>query len=238
MIDLSHFPLSFNVAVIGASGGVGKALAEHLDAHSQVNKLYCFSRSSDEHIYLDLSYEGSIQQAANFVDVPLHLVIVATGVLHSAEFMPEKSLRDLDAETMRKVFEVNTIGPALVAKYFIPLMAREGKGVFSALSARVGSVSDNRLGGWYSYRASKTALNMIIKNISIEAARKYKELAVIGLHPGTVDTGLSEPFQSNVSEGKLFSPESSARYLLDVVNLVQASDSGKVFAWDGQEIEA
>ena len=151
--------------------------------------------------------------------------------------MPEKSLRDLDAETMRKVFEVNTIGPALVAKYFIPLMAREGKGVFSALSARVGSVSDNRLGGWHSYRASKTALNMIIKNISIEAARKYKELSVIGLHPGTVDTGLSEPFQSNVSEGKLFSPESSARYLLDVVNGVQASDSGKVFAWDGQEIE-
>ena len=105
------------------------------------------------------------------------------------------------------------------------------------LSARVGSISDNRLGGWHSYRSSKAALNMIIKNAAIETARKYKEAAIIGLHPGTVDTKLSSPFQSNVQDGKLFSPEQSACYLLDVINQVKSADTGKIFAWDGQEVE-
>jgi NAD(P)-dependent dehydrogenase (short-subunit alcohol dehydrogenase family) len=110
--------------------------------------------------------------------------------------------------------------------------------VFAAISARVGSISDNRLGGWYSYRASKAALNMLLKTAAIELGRTRKELVVLGLHPGTVDTGLSKPFQSNVSEGKLFTPEQSARYLLEVIDGVTPEHSGSVLAWDAQTVPA
>ena len=168
---------------------------------------------------------------------PSNLVIVATGLLHNDNLMPEKGLRDITAKEMKKIFEVNIIGPALVAKHFIPLLPRTGKSIFAALSSRVGSISDNRLGGWHSYRASKAALNMMTKNIAIETARTHKEAAIIGLHPGTVDTNLSSPFQSNVKDGKLFSPEQFADYLLNVIDQASAADTGKILAWDGQEIE-
>jgi NAD(P)-dependent dehydrogenase (short-subunit alcohol dehydrogenase family) len=139
---------------------------------------------------------------------------------------------------MKRVFEINTIGPALVAKHFLALLPREGKSIFAALSARVGSISDNNIGGWHSYRASKAALNMVLKNVAIETARKYKDTAVIGLHPGTVDTGLSLPFQRQVEADKLFSPEKSVHYLLNVLNKIDSKDTGKIFAWDGKEIQA
>lgn len=138
---------------------------------------------------------------------------------------------------MSRVMAVNVIGPALVAKHFLPHLPREGKSIFAALSARVGSISDNSIGGWHSYRASKAALNMVLKNVAIETARKYKSAAVIGLHPGTVDTGLSAPFQSNVKDGKLFTSQQSAQYLLSVLNNANAESTGKIFAWDGQEIQ-
>lgn len=237
MIDLSGFPHSFNAAVIGASGGIGKAFAQKLEEHEHVGHVYRFSRSGPEHIKMDIGNEQSIRRAAARVDKPLHLVIVASGLLHGDGLMPEKSLRDLNAENMRKVIEVNMIGPALIAKHFLPLFSREGKSNFAALSARVGSISDNRLGGWYSYRASKAALNMILKNIAIEAARKYKDMAVIGLHPGTVSTNLSAPFTGNVNEDKMFSPVQSVQYLLNVLNKVNAAGTGKIYAWDGQEIQ-
>lgn len=166
------------------------------------------------------------------------LVIVATGLLHADDFGPEKSLRDLDGARLARVFHVNTIGPALVMKHFLPIMPRERRCVFAAISARVGSISDNHIGGWYGYRSAKAALNQMIRTASIEQGRRYKQAIVMGLHPGTVDTPLSEPFQGNVSDGKLFTPDFSASHMLDVIEARTVADSGKVFAWDGEEVPA
>lgn len=237
MTDFSSFPEPFNAVVIGSSGGIGKAFVSALENHDNVERIFKLSRKEDADIHIDICDETSIEQAVAQIDSPINLIIVATGLLHDDDLMPEKGLRDISADKMKKLFEVNTIGPTLLAKHFIPLIPRTGKSVFAALSARVGSISDNRLGGWHSYRTSKAALNMMLKNIAIETARKHKEAAIIGLHPGTVDTNLSSPFQSNVKEGKLFTPEKSTGYLLDVIDQVKAEDTGKIFAWDGQEIE-
>ena len=133
-------------------------------------------------------------------------------------------------------FAINSIGPALVAKHFLPLLPDEGRAGFAALAARVGSIGDNRLGGWYSYRASKAALVMLMRTYSVELARKKPDAFCVTLHPGTVDTQLSEPFQRNVPEGKLFTPEFSASSLLDVLDGIGPEQSGRQFAWDGEEI--
>ena len=137
-----------------------------------------------------------------------HLIINATGLLHEGDenISPEKALRQIDGAKMARVMAVNAIAPALICKYFLPLMVRDEKAVLAHLSARVGSISDNRLGGWTSYRAAKAAQNMIVKNAAIETARRDKNKIIVGLHPGTVDTNLSAPFQANVAEDKLFSP--------------------------------
>ncbi len=163
-------------------------------------------------------------------------MIVASGYLHQDGNGPEKDWRHLSAEELARNFAINATGPALVAKHFLPLLTEEGRSGFAALSARVGSISDNGLGGWYSYRASKAALNMIIRTLSVELARKKPEAFCVGLHPGTVDTGLSEPFQRNVPEGKLFTPDFAASKLLDTLGKLGPEDSGRCFAWDGQEI--
>jgi NAD(P)-dependent dehydrogenase (short-subunit alcohol dehydrogenase family) len=134
-------------------------------------------------------------------------------------------------------FLINTIGPAMCAKYFLPLLRRDEKAVFAALSARVGSISDNRMGGWYAYRASKAALNMILKTLSIEYGRRFKQAVIAGLHPGTVDTNLSKPFQSNVQPGKLFTPELAAKQLVDVIDGLTPEDSGYLFDWAGKRVE-
>jgi NAD(P)-dependent dehydrogenase (short-subunit alcohol dehydrogenase family) len=149
---------------------------------------------------------------------------------------PEKALRALDGAAMAELFAVNTIGPALIAKHFAPLLPRDRHGVFAALSARVGSIADNRLGGWHSYRASKAALNMLIVNLAIELRRTHPQAIVAALHPGTVDTGLSAPFQRGVAPEKLFDADRSAGYLLDVLNKLTVGDSGGLFAWDGARI--
>lgn len=236
----------FNAAIIGASGGIGKALTKALSEHEKAGTIYALSRTPcpDLEEYknittypLDICDEKQIRDAAEQIQEPLHLVIIATGILHDNDVMPEKNITALDSEIMERVLLINTIGPAMVAKYFIPLFDRKERSIFAALSARVGSISDNHLGGWHSYRASKAALNMMLKNIAIESARKYKNMAVIGLHPGTVATNLSAPFQTNVKEGKLFSPQQSANYLLNVINQTSSADTGKIFAWDGEEIQ-
>ena len=138
---------------------------------------------------------------------------------------------------MAHVFAINTIGPALVAKHALPVLDKDHRSIFAALSARVGSISDNRLGGWHSYRASKAALNQIIRTCSIELARKNRTALCVGLHPGTVDTGLSEPFQSNVPDGKLFTPTRSATSLLSVLNGLDETDTGQCFDWAGERID-
>jgi NAD(P)-dependent dehydrogenase (short-subunit alcohol dehydrogenase family) len=233
-----------NIVIVGASGGLGSAFVK-VFADDPTNIVHAFSRSKLENKLVNVNYgrvdfldEESIRQAAeqSAQTGALDCVIVATGMLHDGDLMPEKSLRDLNAESFQRSFFANTIGPALVAKHFLPKLQRNQRSVFAALSARVGSIGDNRLGGWYAYRASKAALNMLIKTASIEIARRQKQAIVVGLHPGTVDTSLSQPFQQRVPSDKLFDADYSARQLVKVLQGLAAEDSGKVFAWDGSEV--
>ena len=235
-----------NVVVIGASGGIGSALTARLAADPSVGIVYAASRSApvnlpDPVVYhpIDTTDENSVLRAATEIGAraPLDLVIVATGILHDGDdLMPEKSMRDLSPGSMATVFATNCTGPAIVAKHFLPRMRKGAKTVFAALSARVGSISDNRLGGWLSYRASKAALNMALKTLSIEHARRFPESIVVGLHPGTVATGLSRPFSSRVEPGKLFTPDQAAGYLLAVIDSLEVSDTGNTYAWDGNKV--
>ena len=195
-------------------------------------------------VSLDLEDPASIESVAQTVRKtiaqqglpPLRTVIVASGLLHAPGLAPEKSLRALDAAALQRLMAVNAIGPALLARQVLPLMPRQGRVVFAAVSARVGSISDNRLGGWYGYRASKAALNQFIRTLAIEWSRTAKDSVCVGLHPGTVDTGLSRPFQGNVPEGKLFTPEQSVGHLEAVLQQLAPQHSGRCFAWDGQEV--
>ena len=163
-------------------------------------------------------------------------IIIASGLLHTENFGPEKSIKDLKAENILKVLKVNTVGPAIIGKYFLPLLNKDSKSVMAFLSARVGSISENKLGGWYSYRASKSALNQIIKNFSIEVKRSNPNAVIIGLQPGTVESKFSEPFKKNVKEGNLFTAEFSVGMLKKVVDSSTSADSGKLIGWDGIEI--
>ena len=232
-------------AVFGASGGIGAALAKGL-AQRGHETVWVGTRTPIEPsdppfrcLAFDLTDEATIAAAARrMAEAPPDVVIVATGVLTLPDGTgPEKSLRQVNAAAMAQVLQLNTIGPALVAKHVLPLLRRDRRTVFAALSARVGSIGDNRMGGWHSYRASKAALNMLLKTFAIELARSHPLAIVAGLHPGTVDTGLSAPFQRNVPEGKLFDPEFSANALLDTLDRLVADDSGHVFDWQGERIE-
>lgn len=230
-------------AVFGASGGIGAALCRVL-ADNDV-RVWAGARSDDvpKHQYIkafrfDLEDERSIAEAASLMaDDPPKMVIIATGVLTLDDGTgPERSWKALDAQAMAKVIAVNTVGPALIAKHVLPLMPRGDRFVLAAISAKVGSISDNSLGGWHSYRASKAALNMLVKNFAIETARTHPQGAVIALHPGTVDTGLSKPFQSALQQGQLTNRREAAINLLDVLQQVSPQDSGKLIAWNGEEI--
>lgn len=226
--------------IIGASGGIGRAMADVLEQEEHFKNVIRLSRRAESPVALDLTSEDSIVLAAEWLkeqNIKPNLVFVATGLLHSGQKGPEKSMRDLDADWMQENYQINAIGPALVAKHFLPLMPKDEIITFAAMSARVGSTSDNRLGGWYGYRAAKAALNMIVRNLSIEWARKNKRSIIVALHPGTVDTSLSKPFQSNVPPGKLFDAERAALQLLDVLDGLKPVDTGKIFAWDGEEIK-
>lgn len=234
-----------NIVVIGGSGAIGNALLKQLIVSQAEAKIHVFSShkittSTQRVSYHQIDYkdEMSIVDAATIVgnDSPLDLVLVTTGILHEQNITPEKSIRDLSAEKFQYLFAANTIFPALVAKHFLFKLNKNKRAVFAALSARIGSITDNHLGGWYAYRASKAALNMIIKNAAIEIGRLNKQAIVVGLHPGTVDSKLSKPFQAHVPEGKLFTPEYSAHKLLDVIDNLTFCDSGKCIAWNGQEI--
>lgn len=243
---LDSFSEGMRVAVLGAGGGIGSAMVDVLAESTRVAKIYACTRTRRppdcakvEVVRFDLEDETSIAAAAAHctADGPLNLVFVATGVLHdSAGLQPEKSWRALTAGSLAKAFAVNSSGPALVGKYFLPALPGHEKGVFAVLSARVGSIGDNRLGGWYAYRASKAALHMLIATFAIELARRNPSALCVALHPGTVDTELSRPFQSGVPEGKLFAPRFAAERLLSVIDSLDVRDSGKAFAWDGQQI--
>ncbi|MBU6378288.1 MAG: SDR family NAD(P)-dependent oxidoreductase [Gammaproteobacteria bacterium] len=243
MTAIKSFGRPVRALVVGVSGAIGGAFVDVLAADPAVSHVLAWSRTpcgfpsaKVEHRTVDVLKEESIR-AALLGTHQIDLAIVATGLLHDPGVMiPEKSWRALDKDTLLRSFAVNTIGPALVAKHVLPLLPRRGKAVFAALSARVGSISDNRLGGWYGYRASKAALNQIIRTLAIELARQRKDAICVGLHPGTVDSGLSRPFQSSVNDGKLFEPSFAAERLLAVIDKLDSTSTGQLFAWDGQAI--
>jgi NAD(P)-dependent dehydrogenase (short-subunit alcohol dehydrogenase family) len=188
---------------------------------------------------IDVTEERTIEAAAGRVAEEtsgLELILNVAGVLHGSSFGPEKKLGHVDPEALRAVFEVNTFGPLLVAKHFHTFLRHERRSVFASLSARVGSISDNRLGGWYAYRSSKAAQNMITKTLSIELGRLAPHAVVVGLHPGTVDTALSRPFQRNVPPGKLLPAQASASSLLQVLRALPPSATGQVFDYRGEVI--
>jgi NAD(P)-dependent dehydrogenase (short-subunit alcohol dehydrogenase family) len=239
---LRSFPNAITACVFGASGGIGAALALRLADDPAVALVHSGGRSAisgrtkTAPFQFDLTDETSIAAAAAAIGA-CDLVIIATGLLHDGDTQPEKSLRAQTAEAYAKAFAVNATGPALIAKHFMPLLPRDRRSVFAAISARVSSISDNRLGGWHAYRASKAALNMILRNCAIELARTHPQAIVAAMHPGTVDTPLSQPFQRYVAEGKLFTPDYSADALLKVIDGLSPKDSGNLYAWDGQRIE-
>ncbi|WP_298333711.1 SDR family NAD(P)-dependent oxidoreductase [uncultured Erythrobacter sp.] len=230
-------------AIFGASGGIGAALLEELKGIG-CECIYAGSRSGGvtssnvTRFAFDLTDEASIAEAARLMrEEPPQWVIVASGVLTLEEGSgPERTIKRLNPEVMAKVFAINTIGPALIAKHILPLMPRNEPFVFAALSARVGSISDNGLGGWHSYRASKAALNMLIKNFAIEVGRTHPHSVVVGLHPGTVDTDLSAPFQKGLAEGQLTGPAKAAGNLIRVLSHLKSEDSGEIFDFAGKEI--
>jgi NAD(P)-dependent dehydrogenase (short-subunit alcohol dehydrogenase family) len=222
--------MSMNVAVIGSSGALGSAFVRRLAASDPNASIHAFSRQQAQ-VSIQTAAAIASEQAA------LDLVIVATGILQEGETKPEKSLSELSSEKFHQLFEINAVLPALVAKHFIPQLNKDSRSLFAALSARVGSISDNQLGGWYAYRASKAALNMIIKTSAIETRRRNKQAIIVGLHPGTVDSNLTKPFQHNIPEGELFTADFSVEKLLQVLENLKQEQSGLFFAWDGEEIQ-
>jgi NAD(P)-dependent dehydrogenase (short-subunit alcohol dehydrogenase family) len=214
--------------IVGATGGIGAAFAYLLEQDgAQVTR---WSRSSG----VDLTDPATVTAAAAALTAPPDLVVIATGVLHAPGLSPEKANAMLSAEALTTAFAVNAIGPALVARALLPLMPKGRKTVLAALSARVGSIADNRLGGWHSYRASKAALNQLLRTMAIEQVRRNPDQIVLALHPGTVDSGLSKPFQSGVKT--LFTPEESARHLLRVIDQATPAQSGLLLDWQGEVI--
>lgn len=238
--------------VTAASGGIGLALAQQLAERYPQRRLYLTTRDINQHadlralaaqhancelLQVDLLSEADLARLAAAIsaqDEQLGLVINAAGLLHRGERGPERRLQDLDLDWMQQLFAVNALAPALLLKHLQPLLPRDQPFIIAMLSARVGSIADNRLGGWYSYRASKAALNQILRTAAIELRRHNRASIVIGLHPGTVATSLSAPFQSNVPTDKLFTPHYSASRLLKVLGQRKPADSGSVFDWAGE----
>ena len=246
-----------NVVVQGASRGIGlefvrqNLAAPHVahvvatcrapDAATELQELRSANPGRLDILRLDLTDEESIRSAAAQAASLLgraHLIVNCGGVLHDERhgMRPEKRLADLRADALARAFAVNATGPLLVARHFEPLLAHRDRAVFATLSARVGSIGDNRLGGWYAYRASKAAQNQFTRTLAVEWARSRRNVIVVALHPGTTDTDLSRPFQGNVPAGKLFGVDRAVSQLLGVIDRLRPEDSGQFFAWDGERI--
>ncbi|RDD62910.1 SDR family NAD(P)-dependent oxidoreductase [Ferruginivarius sediminum] len=233
--DLASFPAGGDAVVIGATGGLGTAVATHLLRSDTFNAVHRFARGTSRP--LDLGEEASIAAAAQWLKDSgrdLRLVVDCTGFLHGRGFMPEKSWRQIDPAHMAHAFAVNAIGPALLMKHFLPLLPREGKSVFATLSAKVGSIADNSYGGWYSYRASKAALNQLVHTAAIELTRKRREAICVALHPGTVATDLSEPFSKDGLTVR--QPDAAAARLLRVIDGLTPEQTGGFFSHDGMPL--
>jgi NAD(P)-dependent dehydrogenase (short-subunit alcohol dehydrogenase family) len=231
----SQFGSGATAVVIGAQGGIGAAVAARLDAHPAFDSVLRLGRSGQPP--LDLLDEESIARAAAHVrdvgGMP-RLVFDATGALHGEGLTPEKTWRHIDPAAMAKAFAVNATGPALLIKHFLPLLPREGRAVFATLSARVGSIGDNHFGGWYAYRASKAALNQIVRTAAVELARRRPEAVCVALHPGTVDTPLTQPFaKTNLT---VRAPREAAARLVDVIERLGPEETGGFYDYDFRPI--
>ncbi|TCO77585.1 SDR family NAD(P)-dependent oxidoreductase [Chromatocurvus halotolerans] len=233
--------------IIGASGGIGRALVDAV----QDGCVHAVSRSAApdalaSHVQWHVCADDAVQRAETVSrigrmlkesDAELRRVIVCSGTLHGEHYRPERALRELDAGTMQTVFHVNAMVPMLWLAALEPLMRRSPGCVAAFLSARVGSIADNRLGGWYSYRGSKSALNMMLKSAAIELARRAPAIKLVAFHPGTTDTPLSEPFQARVPEEKLFTPAYVADRLLTIMESVNADGTLSYLDWAGERID-
>ena len=253
---LTSFPAGSRALVQGASRGIGLEFVRQLLAETPVELVVATCRAPGQAgdlaalaaneprlrlVALDVTDESNIARAAAEVAATtdrLHLLVNCAGVLHGggARLAPEKRLADVRQDALAASFAVNAFGPLLVAKHFEQLLAHRDRAVFASISARVGSITDNRLGGWYAYRGAKAAQNMFTKSLAIEWARSRRNVVCVALHPGTTDTGLSRPFQANVPPDKLFSPERTVRQLLEVIDRLTPAQTGRFYAWDGREI--
>ncbi|MBM7066431.1 SDR family NAD(P)-dependent oxidoreductase [Actibacterium sp. 188UL27-1] len=215
--------------IIGSSGGIGRALANALKARGiDVTGL---SRSGDG---LDVTLETSIAEHIGRLNGPFDLVLTVTGALEIDGQAPEKSIRHLSAQAMADQFALNTIGPALILKHAIPLIPRDGRAVMATLSARVGSIGDNALGGWTSYRTAKAAVNQVIHTTAIELARSHKQAVCVALHPGTVATPFTQKY---LGRHPAVPPAEAAENLLAVIDKLTPAQTGQFFDWKGEQIQ-
>lgn len=238
--------------VIGASQGIGLEFVRQLLNHPEVELIFATYRTAETAaglldlasqfphklltFSLDITQEDEIEKTIQKIQekvTDLYFVINCVGILHEGNLQPEKSLRQINAQQLLRYFEVNSIGTALLAKHLMPLFRHRSRAVFATISAKIGSIGDNRLGGWYGYRASKAALNMFIRTTAIEYSRRCPKTIVVALHPGTTNTKLSQPFQKNVPPEKLFSTEKTVSQLLTVIHNLVPEHSGEFFSWDG-----
>lgn len=231
MFSMTSLAPGYRAIVLGASGGIGSALATAIKGDVNCAELVELSRSGSG---LDVTNEQSMADAAQRLEGPFQLIFCATGGLTIDGVGPEKSLRQISADAMARQFALNAIGTALVAKYFTPLLPKKERGLMGFLSARVGSIGDNHLGGWISYRASKAALNQILRTASVELSRTHPQAVIVPLHPGTVATSLSEKYSGGHDR---VDPAVAARNLLTVLNSLSPQQSGQFFAYDGSAIE-
>jgi len=244
-----------NVLIVGASGGIGLGFVQALLPDPRVARIYATYRQpqtaaaliqlAQQHparlscLALDLTDEAQVVAGIEQIRAQvaqLHLVINCVGLLHAGPLQPEKSLRQINPEHLLQYFQVNAVGAILLAKHLLPLLSHSDRSLFATISAKIGSIGDNRLGGWYGYRASKAALNMLIRTAAIEYGRKSPKTILVLLHPGTTDTRLSEPFQRNVPPQKLFPVERTVSQLLTVLADLNIEDSGQFFSWDGSRL--
>jgi len=238
-----------SAVIIGARGGIGQALSDRLMSLPACQSVVRTSRDSawashspsikERRFCVDLTQPETVRDLGLFVDAEApqpNLIINCSGLLHDGVIQPERTFRHINRQAMLRHFDVHACGLALLVQHLIPLIPRRGRAIFATLSARVGSIEDNGLGGWFSYRASKAAQNMILKTASIEAARRWPDLALLALHPGTVDTALSKPFTKRTPADRLFQPHVAAAHLSRVISQKTSSETGGFFAWDGSPI--